>query len=77
MLLLSKICKARAIIPSSYLLSAELIRVGRVHYHGGFADVSNGEYSGCPVAIKHLRMSGEGSDRVFKVVSTVLLHHHY
>ena len=76
LLLLSKICKARAIIPSSYLLSAELIRVGRVYYHGGFADVSNGEYLGCPVAIKHLRMNGESSDRVFKVVSTALLYHH-
>ena len=47
-LLLSKICKARAII-TSYLLNADLILVGMVCYRGGFADVSNGDYSGCPV----------------------------
>jgi len=67
LLLLSKICKAHNIIPSTYLLRQELIRVGQVHYCGGFADVSNGEYLGFPVAIKRLRMSEGDSDRIFKV----------
>ena len=51
------------------------MRVGRVHYHGGFADVSDGEYLGCPVAIKRLKMEGD-SDRIFKVLATNLMHYH-
>ncbi|KAF9648137.1 kinase-like protein [Thelephora ganbajun] len=66
LLLLSKICKARTIIPSSYVLQKEFISVGRVHYRGGFSDVSNGEYLGCPVAIKCLKVNEEDFDRVFK-----------
>ncbi|KAF9651394.1 kinase-like protein [Thelephora ganbajun] len=64
--LLSKICKARSIIPSSYVLQQELVYIGRVYYRGGFADVSNGEYLGRPVAIKCLRASEGGSNRIFK-----------
>jgi len=55
------------IIPSSYVLRREFIHVGQVYYHGGFADVSDGEYLGCPVAIKRLRMNEGDSDRIFKV----------
>ena len=65
--LLSKICKAHRIIPSSYTLQQELIHVGRVYYYGGFADVSNGKYSGLTVAIKRLKMNEGDSDRIFKV----------
>lgn len=67
--LLYKICKARGITPSSYLLRQEFLRVGRVHCRGGFADVSGGEYLGSPVAIKYLRMEGEDPHTVFKVLS--------
>lgn len=70
-LLLSKICKARSIVPSSYLLQQEFIRAGRVCYHGGFAAVSNGEYSGRPVAIKYLKINEEDSDKVFRVISSI------
>lgn len=70
-LLLAKTCKACGIIPSSYLLQEESIRVGRVFYHGGFADVRDGEYSGRPVAIKYLRIKEEDSDRAFKVLHNV------
>jgi len=65
--LISKICKAHKIIPASYILQREFIRVGRVYYQGGFADVSEGEYFGCPVAIKCLKMNEGESDRVFRV----------
>ncbi|KAF9644194.1 kinase-like protein, partial [Thelephora ganbajun] len=64
--LLSKICKAQRIIPASYILQERFIHVGSAHGRGGFADVSNGKYLGCSVAIKRLRMSQEDSDRIFK-----------
>ncbi|KAF9647138.1 kinase-like protein [Thelephora ganbajun] len=64
--LLSKICKAHTIIPSSYILQEEQIHVGRVHYHGGFADVSDGKYQGCTVAIKQLRVDKGDSGKIFK-----------
>ena len=70
-LLLAKTCKACGIIPSSYLLQEESIHVGRVFYHGGFADVRDGEYLGCPVAIKYLRIKEEDSDRALKVLRGV------
>ncbi|KAF9783904.1 kinase-like domain-containing protein [Thelephora terrestris] len=64
--LIHKICEARRIIPSSYVLQEEHIRVGDIQYHGGFADVSDGEYQGRTVAIKHLRMNKADPDRIFK-----------
>ena len=67
--LLSKICKAQRIIPASYVLQDEVISIGSVHNHGGSADVSNGEYLGCPVAIKHLKMNKGDPDKIFKVPS--------
>jgi hypothetical protein len=72
--LLSKICKASRIVPTSYILQQELIRVGRVRYYGGFADVSDGDYLGCPVAIKRLKMEGD-SDRLFKVLAINLMNY--
>lgn len=74
--LLSKICKAHKIIPASYILQQELTRIGRVHYHGGFADVSDGEYSGLSVAIKSLKMNEGDPDRIFKVPSIYPTHCH-
>ena len=65
--LLSNICEARRITPASYVLQQELIHAWRVRCHGGFADVSDGEYLGRPVAIKRLKMNGGDSDRIFKV----------
>ena len=70
LLLLSKICKPNGIVPTSYVLQEELIRVGRLHHRGGPADVSEGEYLGFPggpVAIKCLKMNEGDSDRTFKV----------
>ena len=43
------------------------MHMGEVQYHWGFADVSDGEYQGHTVAIKHLKTSKGGSDRIFKV----------
>lgn len=70
--LLSKICEAHKITPSSYVLQLELLRVGQVRYYGGFAEVSDGEYLGSPVAIKCLKINEGDSDRIFKVFSTNL-----
>ena len=67
--LLSKICKGQSIIPASYVLQPEFIHVGRVRYRGGFADVSEGEYLGCPIAVKRLRVNEGDSDHAFKVAS--------
>ena len=74
--LLSKICKARNIIPTSYVLKWDLIRVGKVRYYGGPADVSDGEYLGRPVAVKSLKVYEGDSDRIFKVPSLNLVHRH-
>ena len=41
--------------------------MGKVFFYGGFADVSDGEYSGRPMAIKRLRMNEGDSDRTLKV----------
>ena len=65
--LIRKISKARRIVPSSYILQEDCIRIGDVHYYGGFAVVSDGEYQGCTVAIKHLKTNEVGSDTIFKV----------
>ena len=45
------------------------MRVGRVHYKSRFAVVSNGDYLGCPVAIKHLTMDKADADATLKVPS--------
>ena len=79
--LLSKICKARGIIPAPYILRPELIRVGSICSHSRFAYVCNGEYSGCPVAIKHiqaasLKMNKGESDRTFKVCLIDHIYYH-
>lgn len=68
----SKICNARGIGPASYVIRQELIHVGRVHYRGGLADVSDGEYQEFkfPVAIKHPRTKDGNPGRIFKVPST-------
>ena len=74
--LIRRICEARGIVPSSYTLRGDHIHVGEVQYHGGFSDVSDGEYQGCAVAIKHLKTNKGGSDRIFKVFSTSAVDHH-
>jgi len=54
-------------MPSRYTLQQNRIRVGSVRYHGGLAVVSDGEYSGFPVAIKFLKMNEEDLDGNFRV----------
>ena len=63
-------------MPTSYILQKKLIRVGRVFYHGGFTEVSSGEYLGSPVAIKRLKINEGDSDSIFKVPPTNPSHHH-
>jgi len=66
--LLYKICKARGILPASYVMNPELTYVGELGWHGGSADVSKGEHKGRPVAIKHLRIGAKDEfDKIFKV----------
>jgi len=67
--LLYKVCKACELLPASYVLPKELvIYVGGIPSCGGFADVSEGEYLGRRVAIKHLRFGTKDKlDKIFKV----------
>jgi serine/threonine protein kinase len=65
--LLSKICKAQRIMPTSYILQPEFIRARSVQDRGGFSEVSDGEYLGYTVAIKDLKMNEGNFDKVFKV----------
>ena len=66
--LLYKICKAREMLPTSYVLQQEFTCISGVHYYSGFADVSEGEYLGNRVAVKHLRFrTDESFNKIFKV----------
>jgi len=60
-------------LPASYLLLQGSITVGKIRRCGGFADVSEGEYLGRRVAIKHLRFGTEDAfNKIFKVVKLQL-----
>ena len=72
-LLLSKICKARGIIPAGYVLRGKIC-MSQVYHQSVFADVGKGVYSGSTVAIKRLRVDLGGYNRVFKVPSTHSVH---
>ena len=66
--LLYKMCNACEMLPASHILQQESIQIGTLHCYGGFADVSQGEYLGCRVAIKHLRIRAKGTpSKIFKV----------
>ena len=66
--LLYKLCKTCELLPASYVLQQELLRIGDVHCYGGFADVGEGEYLGRRVAIKHLRFGTKDAfNKIFKV----------
>ena len=74
--LLYKICKARGILPASYIIQPEHTHVGEFGWRGGFADVSKGEYRGRSVAIKHLRIGRKDEfDNIFKVGNYIQLMH--
>ena len=61
-------CKDSKMLPTSYILQQESLRVSALCSYGGFADVGTGDYLGCCVAIKHLRFwAKDSSDKVFKV----------
>ena len=65
--LIRKISKTQGILPSSYILQFDDIRVGVVCAEGGFGVVSDGEYQGNTVAIKHIKMGEGGTHKAFKV----------
>ena len=66
--LLSKICKTCEMLPASYILQQEPMRVDNVRRYGGFADVSEGEYLGRRVAVKYLRFGTKDAfNKIFKV----------
>ena len=75
--LIRKISKARRIVPSSYILQEDCIHVGDDRYYGGFAVVSNGEYQGHAVAIKHLQTNEGGQNNIFKVPLINLANYNY
>jgi len=55
-------------LPTSYVVRPELIHVGEFLRKGGFADVSRGEHSGRPVAVKQLRIERRDEfGNIFKV----------
>ena len=74
--LLSKICKAQEIIPTSYIFQEEFLRVGSVRDRGGFSEVSDGEYLGYTVAVKDLKPNKAGFNKNFKVSLIHLVHYH-
>ena len=58
-------------LPASYLLQQVPIHTSSLHRRGGFADVSEGEYLDCHVAIKDLRFgTRDASNRIFKVLNS-------
>lgn len=62
-----RICKTQGILPSPYILQKEDIHIGEVRDKGGFGVVSDGEYHGNTVAIKHIKMGEGDPDKIFKV----------
>ena len=67
MRLIRKISKTQGILPLPYILRKEDIHVGEIRDKGGFGVVSDGEYQGNTVAIKHIKMDGKDPDKIFKV----------
>ncbi|KAF9644879.1 kinase-like protein [Thelephora ganbajun] len=54
---LRSICKTRAILPTSYTLSADLLRVDSDPFaSGGFGDVYHGTFNGSRVCVKRVRV---------------------
>ena len=62
-----KVSKTQGILPSSYLLQTDDIRVGVDRAEGAFGIVSDGEYQGNTVAIKRIKICKGGSGKDFKV----------
>lgn len=78
--LLYKLCKPHELLPASYVLQQEHIRVGNALRFGGSADVVEGEYLGRRVAIKHLRFGAKDAlNMIFKVFQVIprLVASHY
>ena len=65
--LLSKICKAQEVIPTSFIFQEEFLRVRSVRDRGGFSEVRDGEYLGYTVAIKDLKPNNAGFGKNFMV----------
>ena len=53
---LCRICSRQAVLPKSLQIPICYNRLGTPLYRGGFADVWKGEYEGCEVAVKVLRV---------------------
>ena len=71
---LRTICSNHAILPSSYMISGDLVRVDNDPVaFGGFSDVWEGTHNGIKVCIKHLRVSQQIREAVEKVVSSIHL----
>ena len=72
--LLYKVCKDCKTLPASYTLQEGSLSVGDIHFYGGFADVSIGDYLRRRVAVKCLRFwTKDGPEGVFKVLQSSLI----
>ena len=68
--LLQKICGSRAILPSTYEITDELLVTTTLpSAYGGFCDVYKGTLSGENVCIKRLRVSAAGDRAAVKRVA--------
>ena len=68
--LLQKICGSRAVLPSTYEVSGELLVTTTLPIaYGGFYDVYKGTLSGENVCIKRLRISAAGDLAAVKRVA--------
>jgi hypothetical protein len=64
---LQTICTHKTILPSSYTISGDLVRVGNDPVaFGGFSDIWEGRLDGDKVCIKHLRISEQVREAVEK-----------
>lgn len=78
---LRKTCSRQALLPRSVQIPLCYDRLDNPLYRGGYADVWKGEYRGCPVAVKALRVSSTSDfdkimSRFYKeVVTWKTLHH--
>ena len=64
-----RICSRQALLPRSLQIPMCYDRSGAPRYRGGFADVWKGEYQGCDVAVKVLRVYSTSDLTKIKSVS--------
>jgi hypothetical protein len=72
---LRKLAGAHGRLPDSMVITdkVEFLNSGQCHTSGGFADIKQGRYKGCTVAVKNMRVSElDDFDKIRKVRTTFL-----